>query len=121
MVSFPTTHVYQPSHRDTFPGCQPEGLWLVGGRLWLGPSLYCVALPHSRFFSTVLAVIQLQQQLEETEGNDLEGAMAICEQLGDLFSKAGDFPKASEAYQKQLHFAQLLKRPDLEAGISWSG
>lgn len=58
--------------------------------------------PHSRFFPAVLAVIQLQQQLEEAEGNDLQGAMAICEQLGDLFSKAGDFPKAAEAYQKQV-------------------
>lgn len=47
-------------------------------------------------------MIQLQQQLEEAEGSDLQGAMAICEQLGDLFSKAGDFPKASEAYQKQV-------------------
>uniref|UniRef100_E9Q2M2 Tonsoku-like, DNA repair protein n=1 Tax=Mus musculus TaxID=10090 RepID=E9Q2M2_MOUSE len=65
----------------------------------------------------VLAVIQLQQQLEEAEGNDLQGAMAICEQLGDLFSKAGDFPKAAEAYQKQLHLAELLNRPDLELAV----
>ncbi|CAH6791092.1 tonsoku-like protein [Phodopus roborovskii] len=65
----------------------------------------------------VLAVIQLQQQLEEAEGSDPQRAMAICEQLGDLFSKAGDFPKASEAYQRQLHFAELLNRPDLELAV----
>ncbi|XP_008832636.1 tonsoku-like protein isoform X2 [Nannospalax galili] len=65
----------------------------------------------------VLAVIQLQQRLEEAEGNDPHDAMAICEQLGDLFSKAGDFPKAAEAYQKQLHFAELLNRPDLELAV----
>ncbi|KAG3273358.1 tonsoku like, DNA repair protein, transcript variant X2 [Ictidomys tridecemlineatus] len=62
----------------------------------------------------VLAVIRLQQQLEESESSDPQGAMAICEQLGDLFSKAADFPKAVEAYQKQLHFAERLNRPDLE-------
>lgn len=75
-------------------------------------TLYCVTPPpsHLRFFSAVLAVIQLQQQLEEAEGNDLQGAMAICEQLGDLFSKAGDFPKASEAYQKQVNNPSLPHR-----------
>ncbi|XP_048658302.1 tonsoku-like protein isoform X2 [Marmota marmota marmota] len=62
----------------------------------------------------VLAVIRLQQQLEESESSDPQGAMAICEQLGDLFSKAADFPKAIEAYQNQLHFAERLNRPDLE-------
>lgn len=67
--------------------------------MWLG--LHVVLLSHMRLFPSVLAVIQLQQQLEEAEGNDPQRAMAICEQLGDLFSKAGDFPKASEAYQKQ--------------------
>ncbi|XP_008068198.1 tonsoku-like protein [Carlito syrichta] len=65
----------------------------------------------------VLAVVQLQQQLEEAEGGDTHGAMAICEQLGDLFSKAGDFPKAAEAYQKQLHLAELLNRPEVERAI----
>lgn len=54
-------------------------------------------------------MVRLQQQLQEAEGNDLQGAMAICEQLGDLFSKADDFPKASEAYQKQVS-APLLHR-----------
>ncbi|XP_048214841.1 tonsoku-like protein isoform X3 [Perognathus longimembris pacificus] len=65
----------------------------------------------------VLAVIRLQQKLEEAEGSDPQGALAICEQLGDLFSKAGNFPKAAEAYQKQLHVAEWLKRPDLELAI----
>nr|XP_020026568.1 tonsoku-like protein isoform X2 [Castor canadensis] len=65
----------------------------------------------------VLAVVRLQQRLEETEGNDLKSAMAICEQLGDLFSKAGDFPRAAEAYQKQLHFAEQLNRPDVELAV----
>lgn len=50
----------------------------------------------------MLAVVRLQQQLEEAEGSDPQGAMAICEQLGDLFSKAGDFSKAAQAYQKQV-------------------
>ncbi|XP_073086443.1 tonsoku-like protein isoform X2 [Manis javanica] len=65
----------------------------------------------------VLAVVRLQQQLEESEGGDPQGAMGICEQLGDLFSKAGDFPKAAEAYQKQLHFAELLSRPGPELAV----
>ncbi|XP_069321962.1 tonsoku-like protein [Eulemur rufifrons] len=65
----------------------------------------------------VLAVVQLQQQLEEAEGGDSQGAMAICEQLGDLFSKAGDFPKAAEAYQQQLHLAKLLNRPGAELAV----
>lgn len=64
-------------------------------------ALRCVT-PHTRLFPSVLAVIQLQQQLEEAEGRDPQHAMATCEQLGDLFSKAGDFPKALEAYQKQV-------------------
>ncbi|XP_060053300.1 tonsoku-like protein isoform X3 [Erinaceus europaeus] len=65
----------------------------------------------------VLAVVQLQQRLEEPEGRDPQGAMGICEQLGDLFSKAGDFPKAVEAYRQQLHFAELLDRPGPELAI----
>nr|XP_016801800.2 tonsoku-like protein isoform X1 [Pan troglodytes] len=65
----------------------------------------------------VLAVVRLQQQLEEAEGRDPQGAMVICEQLGDLFSKAGDFPRAAEAYQKQLRFAELLDRPGAERAI----
>lgn len=58
--------------------------------------------PHTRLFLAVLAVVRLQQRLEESEASDPQGAMGICEQLGDLFSKAGDFPKAAKAYQKQV-------------------
>ncbi|KAM5211078.1 tonsoku-like protein isoform 2-T2 [Hipposideros larvatus] len=65
----------------------------------------------------VLAVVRLQQRLEESEGSDPQGAMGICEQLGDLFSKAGDFPKAAEAYQRQLDFAELLGRPGPELAV----
>ncbi|XP_016072127.1 PREDICTED: tonsoku-like protein [Miniopterus natalensis] len=65
----------------------------------------------------VLAVIRLQQQLEESESSDPQGALGICEQLGDLFSKAGDFPKAAKAYQKQLDFAELLSRPGPELAV----
>ncbi|CAK6439042.1 unnamed protein product [Pipistrellus nathusii] len=65
----------------------------------------------------VLAVTRLQQQLEECESSDPQSAMGICEQLGDLFSKAGDFPRAATAYQKQLDFAKLLKRPGPELAI----
>ena len=50
----------------------------------------------------MLAVVRLQQELEEAEESDPRGAVGICEQLGDLFSKAGDFPKAAAAYQKQV-------------------
>ncbi|XP_053786041.1 tonsoku-like protein isoform X2 [Desmodus rotundus] len=71
----------------------------------------CRALKH------VLAVIQLQQRLEESESSDPWGAMGLCEQLGDLFSKAGDFPKAAEAYQKQLDFAEQLGRPGPELAV----
>lgn len=68
----------------------------------LGRTLRC-ATPRTRLFPAVLAVTQLQQRLEESESSDPHGAMGLCEQLGDLFSKAGDFPKAAEAYQKQVH------------------
>lgn len=57
---------------------------------------------HLELLPAVLAVVRLQQRLQEAEGGDPQGAMGICEQLGDLFSKAGDFPKAAEAYQKQV-------------------
>lgn len=62
----------------------------------------------------MLAVVRLQQRLEESEGSDPQGAMGICEQLGDLFSKAGDFPKAAEAYQRQV-------RPLPSAGVAGEG
>lgn len=72
----------------------------MGQGSWAGA--WSVPPPHTRLFLAVLAVVRLQQQLEESEGSDPQGAMGICEQLGDLFSKAGDFPKAAEAYQKQV-------------------
>ncbi|XP_034868070.1 LOW QUALITY PROTEIN: tonsoku-like protein [Mirounga leonina] len=70
-----------------------------------------------RTLKYVLAVVRLQQELQKSEGSDPQVAMGICEQLGDLFSKAGDFPKAAEAYQKQLHFAELLGRPGPELAV----
>ncbi|XP_004618776.2 tonsoku-like protein [Sorex araneus] len=65
----------------------------------------------------VLAVVRLQQQQEEPEGSDPQSAMGICEQLGDLFSKAGDFPKAADAYRQQLHLAKQLNRPGPELAV----
>uniref|UniRef100_F7FJ56 Tonsoku-like protein n=1 Tax=Monodelphis domestica TaxID=13616 RepID=F7FJ56_MONDO len=65
----------------------------------------------------VLKVMSLKQRLEEAESSDLHGALSICEQLGDLFSKSGDFPKAVEAYQKQLQFAKSLKIPNQELAV----
>ncbi|KAM8786169.1 tonsoku-like protein [Rhynchonycteris naso] len=70
-----------------------------------------------RTLKYVLAVIRLQRQLEESKQSDPQSAMGICEQLGDLFSKAGDFHKAAEAYQKQLAFAELLSRPGPELAV----
>ncbi|XP_058421161.1 tonsoku-like protein isoform X1 [Diceros bicornis minor] len=84
----------------------------LGSQKPLQKAMICRTLKYA-----VLAVVQLQQQLEESEGSDPQGAMGICEQLGDLFSKAGDFPKAAEAYQKQLHFAELLSRPGPELAV----
>lgn len=81
-------------------GDPPEGTWLTSGRARQDT---VVPPSHMRLLPAVLAVIRLQQQLEESKNSDPQGAMDICEQLGDLFSKAGDFPKAAEAYQKQVH------------------
>lgn len=74
--------------------------------------------PCTVLFLAVLAVVRLQQQLEESEGGDPQGAMGICEQLGDLFSKAGDFPKAAEAYQKQVR-VQLVWEERGGATLDW--
>ncbi|XP_062987305.1 tonsoku-like protein [Elgaria multicarinata webbii] len=63
-------------------------------------------------------VSRLQQALEEAEAaGHRPAALGLCEQLGDLFSKAGDYPRSVEAYQKQLHHAQALKRPDQELAV----
>lgn len=80
-------------------GGPPKGTQLTSGSQVRAAR--CAAL-HVKLFPAVLAVVRLQQQLQESEGSDPQGAMGICEQLGDLFSKAGDFPKAAEAYQKQV-------------------
>ncbi|XP_057592710.1 tonsoku-like protein isoform X2 [Hippopotamus amphibius kiboko] len=68
----------------------------LGSQTPLQKAVVCRTLKY------VLAVVRLQQQLEESKESDPQGAMGICEQLGDLFSKAGDFPKAAAAYQKQV-------------------
>ncbi|XP_075405211.1 tonsoku-like protein [Tenrec ecaudatus] len=65
----------------------------------------------------VLKVVQLQQRLEEAKDCDPESAMGICEQLGDLFSRAGHFSRAAKAYQEQLRFAELLGRPGPELAV----
>ncbi|XP_037384389.1 tonsoku-like protein isoform X2 [Talpa occidentalis] len=83
----------------------------------LGPQKPAQKAVVGRALRHVLAVVRLQQQLEEAEANDAQGAMGIWEQLGDLFSKAGDFPRAAEAYQQQLRFAELLSRPGPELAV----
>ncbi|XP_045142634.1 tonsoku-like protein [Echinops telfairi] len=65
----------------------------------------------------VLKVVRLQQRLEEAKDCDPESAVGICEQLGDLFSRAGHFPRAAKAYQEQLHLAELLGRPGPELAV----
>uniref|UniRef100_A0A8D2KSB0 Tonsoku-like protein n=1 Tax=Varanus komodoensis TaxID=61221 RepID=A0A8D2KSB0_VARKO len=63
-------------------------------------------------------VSSLQQALEEAEASGQQrAALGLCEQLGDLFSKAGDYPRAVEAYEKQLSHAQALKRPEQELAV----
>lgn len=83
-------------------GGPPTGTWLPGGVRSSSLVGAPAEPPLHMLFLAVLAVVQLQQQLQESEGSDPQGAMGICEQLGDLFSKAGDFPKAAEAYEKQV-------------------
>uniref|UniRef100_A0A670J0G8 Tonsoku-like protein n=1 Tax=Podarcis muralis TaxID=64176 RepID=A0A670J0G8_PODMU len=63
-------------------------------------------------------VSRLQQELEEAEAaGSLREALGLCEQLGDLFSKAGDYRRSLEAYEKQLCHARSLKRPDQELAV----
>ena len=90
-------------------------LGLVGGGAGSGPG----RPSRHKALSAVLAVVQLQQQLEESEESDPEVAMGVCEQLGDLFSKAGDFPKAAAAYQKQVCAKRAWKRAGAMGG--WHG
>ncbi|XP_067323325.1 tonsoku-like protein [Anolis sagrei] len=66
----------------------------------------------------VSKVSRLQQALEEAETScDRGAALALSEQLGDLFSKAGDYQRSLEAYKKQLGYAQALKRPPHELAV----
>ncbi|KAM6125778.1 LOW QUALITY PROTEIN: tonsoku-like protein [Pterocles gutturalis] len=62
-------------------------------------------------------VTRLQEALEEAAANDLPLALSLCEQLGDTFSRHGDFSRAVESYQRQLSFAQALGRPAEELAI----
>ncbi|XP_042318986.1 tonsoku-like protein isoform X3 [Sceloporus undulatus] len=66
----------------------------------------------------VSKVSRLQQALEEVEAaGNLGAALGLCEQLGDLFSKAGDYQRSVEAYKKQLHYAMALKRSPQELAV----
>ncbi|XP_012397430.2 LOW QUALITY PROTEIN: tonsoku-like protein [Sarcophilus harrisii] len=65
----------------------------------------------------VVKVVSLQQRLERPRPIDLHEALGICEQLGDLFSKSGDFPKAARGLQKQLQFAKSVKIPNQELAV----
>uniref|UniRef100_A0A8B9M7D4 Tonsoku-like protein n=1 Tax=Accipiter nisus TaxID=211598 RepID=A0A8B9M7D4_9AVES len=62
-------------------------------------------------------VTRLQEALEEAAASDPPAALALCEQLGDAFSKHGDYRRAVEYYQKQLSFAQALQRPAGELAV----
>ncbi|XP_040399714.1 tonsoku-like protein, partial [Cygnus olor] len=55
-------------------------------------------------------VTRLQEALEEAAGEPA-AAMALCERLGDVFSRHGDFRRALEHYQRQLSYAEALGRP----------
>uniref|UniRef100_A0A8D0GSM6 Tonsoku like, DNA repair protein n=1 Tax=Sphenodon punctatus TaxID=8508 RepID=A0A8D0GSM6_SPHPU len=48
-----------------------------------------------------LRVSRLQEALEEAAPSNPRAALGLCEQLGDLFSKAGDYRRAVEAYERQ--------------------
>ncbi|KAJ7338236.1 hypothetical protein JRQ81_010954 [Phrynocephalus forsythii] len=63
-------------------------------------------------------VSRLHQALEEAEAaGNREAALGLCEQLGDLFSKAGDYQRAAEAYAKQLRHARALERSAQELAV----
>ncbi|XP_015278310.1 PREDICTED: tonsoku-like protein [Gekko japonicus] len=65
-----------------------------------------------------MKVSSLQQALEEAEAaSNLQTALALCEQLGDLFSKEGDYRRALEAYKEQLQHAEALRRPGQELAV----
>ncbi|XP_054023510.1 tonsoku-like protein [Dryobates pubescens] len=60
-------------------------------------------------------VTRLQEALEEAAAPPL--ALSLSEQLGDIFSKQGDYGRAVEAYQRQLSLAQQLGRPPREVAV----
>ncbi|KAL8181493.1 UNVERIFIED_CONTAM: hypothetical protein K2H54_003446, partial [Gekko kuhli] len=65
-----------------------------------------------------MKVSSLQQALEEAEADsNLQTALGLCEQLGDLFSKEGDYRRALEAYKEQLQHAEALRRPGQELAV----
>ncbi|XP_067148676.1 tonsoku-like protein [Apteryx mantelli] len=61
-------------------------------------------------------VSRLQEALEEA-ASDPPAALALCEQLGDAFSKHGDYGRAVEYYKKQLGYAEALRRPAQELAV----
>ncbi|XP_068017209.1 LOW QUALITY PROTEIN: tonsoku-like protein [Melanerpes formicivorus] len=60
-------------------------------------------------------VARLQEALEEAAAPRV--ALSLSEQLGDTFSKQGDYGRAVEAYQRQLSLAQELGRPPGEVAV----
>ncbi|XP_059579640.1 tonsoku-like protein isoform X2 [Alligator mississippiensis] len=60
---------------------------------------------------------RLQEALEEAATSDPQAALGLCEQLGDLFSKHGDYRRAVEAYERQLRYAKTLQRPEQELAV----
>ncbi|XP_068789657.1 tonsoku-like protein [Struthio camelus] len=62
-------------------------------------------------------VSRLQEALEEAAVSDPPAALALCEQLGDVFSKHGDYGRAVEYYKRQLGYAQALQRPAQELAV----
>ncbi|XP_065438325.1 tonsoku-like protein isoform X2 [Chrysemys picta bellii] len=64
-----------------------------------------------------LKVSRLQEALEEAAPADPQAALGLCEQLGDLFSKHGDYRRAVQSYQRQLRYAETLRRPEQELAV----
>ncbi|XP_062424560.1 tonsoku-like protein [Rhea pennata] len=60
---------------------------------------------------------RLQEALEEAAASDPPAALALCEQLGDVFSKHGDYGRAVEYYKRQLGYAEALRRPAQELAV----
>nr|XP_033789816.1 tonsoku-like protein isoform X2 [Geotrypetes seraphini] len=59
----------------------------------------------------------LEEMLAELAEGDLERAMTVSEQLGDIFCKVSCYNKALEAYRKQLRSAEALRKPDQELAV----